>query len=282
MSLRYLRDPTLPILVPDELESFFNVLLYNAVRFLLHNIDDTPGFVHDYFDNASVGINYSQGPPKAKDIFISWGYFKVSCGYDLRFHMPPNTAGVHPMNGLLAELIKLFCARYRVLQWEAELASREWEDSLATMPSLDDADDDFDFEADFRAKAEAEDPGPQSTLINPSPPPQNDVTSITAASTTATEDYCPTQEDYARAESINTHQVVIDIFARIMENGKWPRKRDTVPDRLFGYRQAPRVNPSTSDKPAKQAKTAPAGGPSARLARAGRGTTRKRMNVLSK
>lgn len=271
MSLRCLKDSTLPVLVPDELESFLYVLLYNAVRFLLHNIDDTPEFVRDYFDNASVNVKFSLGAARGSVI--------VSGGQDLEFYMPQDTAGIHPMNDLLAELFKLFSARYRVLQWE--LASQRQEGSLAPKRPLNAANGHFDIEA-------AEDEQSESTPDSPSPLPQNKDTSNTTvtpsaiqAAKTTTNASRPAEDDFMRAKSLDTHQVVIDIFARIVRKGEWPQEQDTVPDRLFGYRQAPRASRSTSDKPYKQSKTAPVGGPSARLARAGRGATQTRLNVLS-
>ncbi|KAI1784348.1 hypothetical protein LXA43DRAFT_976734 [Ganoderma leucocontextum] len=52
MSANALNDPTRRIVIQDELESFFHVLLYYAIRFLPHNLgDDHVGqFLHDYFD----------------------------------------------------------------------------------------------------------------------------------------------------------------------------------------------------------------------------------------
>ncbi|PIL33392.1 hypothetical protein GSI_04012 [Ganoderma sinense ZZ0214-1] len=52
MSAHALNNPCRRIVIQDELESFFHVLIYYAVRFLPHNLDDkhVGQFLHDYFD----------------------------------------------------------------------------------------------------------------------------------------------------------------------------------------------------------------------------------------
>nr|VWP01527.1 Filamentous fungal-specific transmembrane protein [Ganoderma boninense] len=52
MSAHALNDPYRQIVIQDELESFFHVLLYYAIRFFPHNLDDehVGQFLHDYFD----------------------------------------------------------------------------------------------------------------------------------------------------------------------------------------------------------------------------------------
>ena len=53
--------------IPDELESFFHVLVYLAVRFLPHNLDDdlVENFLHDYFDDYTDGDDgFFCGPVK--------------------------------------------------------------------------------------------------------------------------------------------------------------------------------------------------------------------------
>ena len=43
-----LEHPTLPISVPDELEAFFNVVLYHSIRFLYSNLSSVRPFVQKY------------------------------------------------------------------------------------------------------------------------------------------------------------------------------------------------------------------------------------------
>ncbi|KAI0776292.1 hypothetical protein BD413DRAFT_610960 [Trametes elegans] len=56
LSVNALNCPTKKIVIEDELESFFQVLLYMAIRLLHHNIDDrdVPQFPRNYFDGYSA------------------------------------------------------------------------------------------------------------------------------------------------------------------------------------------------------------------------------------
>ncbi|TFK88460.1 hypothetical protein K466DRAFT_450372, partial [Polyporus arcularius HHB13444] len=56
MSANALNDPSKDIVVPDEIESFFHVLLYLAIRFLPHNLarDSIGRFMIDYFDGCTA------------------------------------------------------------------------------------------------------------------------------------------------------------------------------------------------------------------------------------
>ncbi|OJT06618.1 hypothetical protein TRAPUB_2545, partial [Trametes pubescens] len=57
MSVNALNNPTKPILIPDELESFFHALLWFAIRWLPHNCGNVGYFMRDYFD-AGKTANY--------------------------------------------------------------------------------------------------------------------------------------------------------------------------------------------------------------------------------
>ncbi|TFK83357.1 hypothetical protein K466DRAFT_529000, partial [Polyporus arcularius HHB13444] len=115
MSLRCLMYPTLPVTIPDELESFFHSLLYNAVRFLVHNFSNIHTFIHNYFDDTSPDSNLVPSTPQAKEASITEGRIKFK-GKALKF----GGRDLHPMNELVERLLDLFRARYRVLRWETE------------------------------------------------------------------------------------------------------------------------------------------------------------------
>ncbi|KAI0776263.1 hypothetical protein BD413DRAFT_708959, partial [Trametes elegans] len=61
LSVNALDDPTKTIVIEDELESFFHVLLYMAIRLLHHNFDDyyVPQFLREYFDGYTPVITGS-------------------------------------------------------------------------------------------------------------------------------------------------------------------------------------------------------------------------------
>ncbi|KAI0629399.1 hypothetical protein C8Q77DRAFT_285251 [Trametes polyzona] len=50
MSASALADPKKGIIVQDDMESFFHILLYLAIRYLPHNCSNVGGFMDAYFD----------------------------------------------------------------------------------------------------------------------------------------------------------------------------------------------------------------------------------------
>ncbi|KAH9889453.1 hypothetical protein C8Q73DRAFT_159451 [Cubamyces lactineus] len=54
LSVNALRHPKAQIEIADELESFFHVLLYCAIRFLPHTCDDVSRFMYDFFDRGET------------------------------------------------------------------------------------------------------------------------------------------------------------------------------------------------------------------------------------
>ncbi|OSD02208.1 hypothetical protein PYCCODRAFT_410417, partial [Trametes coccinea BRFM310] len=67
MSVAYIKhQPYQPVSVADELESFFHVLLFYAIRLLPHNVVNTRWFVADYFDSCGFydGDNRSSSSAK--------------------------------------------------------------------------------------------------------------------------------------------------------------------------------------------------------------------------
>ncbi|RPD57691.1 hypothetical protein L227DRAFT_655264 [Lentinus tigrinus ALCF2SS1-6] len=249
MSLQCLMHPTLPVTIPDELESFLHTLLYNAVRFLVHNYENIKSFMHNYFDDSSVDTDSVPSAPQAKEASMTVGRI-VFKGKVLKF----GPREVHAMNNLIDKLLTLFRARYRVLHWEADMQhgmSTQEEEVLPSIPPPADDHESLLDQARFEWLNEARQ---QSRSRSPSP---------------VADPLRPTERDMKLAQSLNTHHAVVEIFGEFVMNGKIWTDNDTVNDRLEGYRQAPPVQAFTG-KPTKQAKTAPAGGPSARLAEAGR------------
>ncbi|KAM5542900.1 hypothetical protein V8D89_003284 [Ganoderma adspersum] len=136
MSVHVLLARTKLVKIPDELESFFHVLVYLAVRFLPHNLgDDLVGnFLHDYFDDYTDGDDGSLcGPVKYNsikrgviDLTTITGTVAVTNksqkGKPLVFFMPQSTPfdnrkdattrDVHPINQLTSELLEAFQAFY--------------------------------------------------------------------------------------------------------------------------------------------------------------------------
>ncbi|PIL33440.1 hypothetical protein GSI_04062 [Ganoderma sinense ZZ0214-1] len=80
MSAHALNSPFRKIVIQDELESFFHVLIYHAVRFLPHNLqtEDVGKFLHDYFDAAGTNSSGYYCCGKAKKTVMKHGAIDIS------------------------------------------------------------------------------------------------------------------------------------------------------------------------------------------------------------
>ncbi|KAI0645208.1 hypothetical protein C8Q79DRAFT_927438 [Trametes meyenii] len=102
LSVNVLRDPKKKLAVEDELESFFHLVLYYAIRYLPHNCPDVAGWMYSYFDGFTyVDEEYFGG--KAKSDAISSGVLDAGPGKPLKFFTSPPEAGspeppAHPIN----------------------------------------------------------------------------------------------------------------------------------------------------------------------------------------
>ena len=131
MSVNLLTRPSSPVKISDELESFFHVLIYCAVRFLKHNIpeDFVGSFLHRDFDLA--GGCTQKGEPTAPELKRDSMWFgRISLlGFGSRDRLqfmwvdeepsqscdpatPPPPDYDHPLNELIDGLLSWFRARY--------------------------------------------------------------------------------------------------------------------------------------------------------------------------
>ncbi|KAH9855997.1 hypothetical protein C2E23DRAFT_751060 [Lenzites betulinus] len=130
LSVHALNIPFKTITVQDELESFFHVILYHAVRLLPHSIPDhmVPQFLHDYFDDCTPHPNSGQAHcGHAKRGAISAGSLDISSYQHVEKNtVQPNallqffwtdeskqvTAEDYPLNEFIATLLSWFAAYY--------------------------------------------------------------------------------------------------------------------------------------------------------------------------
>ncbi|KAI0753150.1 hypothetical protein C8Q80DRAFT_496554 [Daedaleopsis nitida] len=121
MSAYTLKFPLTVIRIPDEMEAFFNVLLFYAIRFLAHNCKDVGAFMHAYFDGFDkVDGEYYCGTFKLSA--MKSGTLDISGIGELTFYLPsdesadpPSPRKVHPIDYLIKELLQLFSARYNLV-----------------------------------------------------------------------------------------------------------------------------------------------------------------------
>lgn len=119
MSAYTLTFPTAVIRTPDEMEAFFNVLLFFALRFLLNNCPDVSSFMHKYFDGFDkVEGEYMCGETKWNAIFR--GQIAVKGSQGLKFYVPSDPSAesseplqTHPITFLIEDLENI-SARYQL------------------------------------------------------------------------------------------------------------------------------------------------------------------------
>ncbi|KAI0739945.1 hypothetical protein C8Q80DRAFT_204322 [Daedaleopsis nitida] len=262
MSLRCLRDPTLPILLPDEFESFSYAMLYNAIRFLLHNLNHIDGFVHAYFDDSPLDGDNHNSAPGGKEAMINAGKLFFG-GVNVLFHDDKGNDN-HPLNALMKALLEKFHARYNVLDWQANVEQQKKKEAnaaqLLAKPSVthDDTADDIDQFMDAIGVAPQGRPSSRSTGTVTRLPT---ATAQTAPSHDTVAIPRPPPADFEHAASLETHDTIIEIFESPLYSGKvnWPAPgHDLIGyDRLDGYRAPPRPVPRSTAQPVKQAKTVP-------------------------
>ena len=118
MSVPCLLHPSKAIEIPDELESFFHVLIYNSLRFLVHNFSrvNVHAFFLEYFDGSERGDRGETcGSKKHASIqSAELAYQNLELVFGDKNH---------PMNLLVRDLLLLFQARLEVYKWDTMPAS---------------------------------------------------------------------------------------------------------------------------------------------------------------
>ncbi|KAI0668356.1 hypothetical protein C8Q78DRAFT_1081234 [Trametes maxima] len=107
-----LDNPTVPMKIEDDLESFFYVTLYIGVRYLRHNCGDAKWFLTDFFDSYSCkgGNTYLCGSPKRNA--VNSGEILLLENDDLVFC--EKDGGVHWLDTIITEVLAWLKARYAI------------------------------------------------------------------------------------------------------------------------------------------------------------------------
>ncbi|KAI0696665.1 hypothetical protein C8T65DRAFT_663374 [Cerioporus squamosus] len=229
MSAYTLNNPDEPIRIPDEVEAFFHVLLFYAVKYLRHNYEDVGGFMHSFFDGF-VPKNKSQyfcGQLKwdsmVKGAIFVPGYGSLTFSLPLGF-TPPAIGDSPPredhiLNDLIASLLQLFRARYTL--HEPAKASPPRGDA-ENKPTQAPADDSALLPDQFARMKQRKQLRPHAV----------------AAALQETSRPKMTPEERARLESLaaqlDSHEAIEDLYASFFLDEMerlWP-PQDHVPDQL--------------------------------------------------
>ncbi|RPD53592.1 hypothetical protein L227DRAFT_616887 [Lentinus tigrinus ALCF2SS1-6] len=219
MSAYLLAHPASPTTIPDELEAFLHVYVYNAVRRLNSNLNKITGFMNTYFAGYDLDDTCSAPTcPSSKRLSVVKSATLQSAERAVVFSNPEGTVTKeHHVNQLIAELLRMFHARYVVLEYrEQERISKLARDGPHT-PRRE----------------------PQATKLNiitenameRNAPPKN--WSSKEAFRLQQEPVIlspPSQEDDELARSIEEHHGVLGLFFTFLTEMEW-RKDDVVPDR---------------------------------------------------
>ncbi|TBU26695.1 hypothetical protein BD311DRAFT_423068 [Dichomitus squalens] len=208
MSVASLLDALHTVSTADEIESFFNVLLENAIRYCSHNMElYATAFINDYFVRFWRLPDGTLLCPAVRchlmtfgDV-ISYHCIKLEFGLDGR----PNKA----LNILFATFLGWFKARYDVRQYEKSLSKQKTPSSTTD------------------AAAESEPPARRRRFrfVEPktgSPFPGRTVRKRQAVSGPIP----PSEETYKEAANLQDHDAVRNLFWAVLNSGaeecEWP------------------------------------------------------------
>lgn len=214
-----------PITVADELESFFHVMLFYAVRYLPHTITNVPNFIIDYFDTFTqegAGDRYCS-PQKVMVIRLaSLAYAKGTLSFLKTTREPGN-----PLNQLIAVLLPVFKARYTVLAHEGKLGDLLLDATHPSSASIkeDDVESGSDSDSDSESEPESDDrlKGDDPWLVvRPLPPATVEI---------------PTLATRVTASLLDAHDEVLTYFTNTLrvKRKDWIHTEALGIDQLEGY-----------------------------------------------
>ncbi|KAM5531950.1 hypothetical protein V8D89_014384 [Ganoderma adspersum] len=259
MSVYSLTFPGHPVSIADELESFFHVLLYLAIRFLRTNLSNAGAFVDSYFDAFKLDSDNRAVCGLLKDKIIQTGSL-VWNTKPIRFFSdaPPgqsdrslqqqddsDSTRLSPLNDTIAKLLAYFKARYAVLDYERQVSV----ELSRPIPSLQSAIEAATSSAAAEAAAAAEARTKElrrahlkakgvgrSTKKDVNPEPSTPSLPVLEK---------PSQSVYDTAAKLPSHDGILDLLANEIDGKIWP-KDDYAGDRLDGY--VPRQLQSTTKR----------------------------------
>ncbi|CDO76690.1 hypothetical protein BN946_scf184852.g2 [Trametes cinnabarina] len=205
MSVAYIKhQPYQPVCVADELESFFHVLLFYAIRLLPHNIPNTRFFVADYFNSSSFYDGTNRSSSSAKWTSMHSGEINVPNIGPLLFLIDGASSQEHHLfNVLISTMLGFYRARYTVLQWEER-----------------------------RAKATAAGSSLPSGSSNGTRIPALTLGSKARKAAASVSNFGPSPADEEAAKMLDAHDEIVEIFKdALQDRSLWP-SGDVVEDRL--------------------------------------------------
>ncbi len=200
--------------ISDELEAFFYVLLYHAIRYLWSNLSDvTVATYLDEFFNGYSGVNETYCCSVMKLGAIQTGKLTVAGYLELTFYKP--------MDDLVVTLLRWFQAKYTVSRHSRQLEDEERQQKLAQAqmppppPPLDDP----------ASPTVPEHFGPSIELNDEEKRLFADVIKNMGRANE------PTKQEQDDAKRVQKHVFVYRLLDRFVRKTQWPAK-DKMGDRI--------------------------------------------------
>lgn len=226
MSAKLLSGPAKECELEDDLESFFHVMLYIAMRYLKHNFPEKilTTFMDKYFDEVIYDEDAATGG-ETKRLAMRFGQITYG-GLDFRVY--PD--GDHPLNHVIAELLSWFKARYAIVLPE-----------IIKHPAVEHPPETFMDIASYRALHK---------LIFNNAPPSDQATSADPPASSATAPAPPTDQTSVATQTLTNKLKSHDAFGGLLFRylsddylAAWPlddKSSDQLPMRVVaksGYYQ---------------------------------------------
>ncbi|KAI0644465.1 hypothetical protein C8Q79DRAFT_1011511 [Trametes meyenii] len=238
LSVSALDNPSKEIEIEDELESFFHVLLFFAIRFLHHNCVNVGSFMYDYFDDY-----------KARDGKYKCGHLKQLCmkngaitlqngtseqdpDVSLTFHWPSlqSTTGLeatalplHPLNVIFSTILEWIQSRYALIQSPSNGAVTQPSQSKASHSSQGrSAPCDLEFVGGTKVRK-----------------PRNRSAPLDAHARKHHEDM---------AENLRSHDPILDLLWDVLTSSEfeWPDGSERTADKLPKEGHKPKADPNAA------------------------------------
>ncbi|KAI9062397.1 hypothetical protein FKP32DRAFT_1652944 [Trametes sanguinea] len=252
----YMQDhPEAPVEIADELESFWHVMIYCAIRYLPHTYKDVGDFMYQFFDDGmrrnlnGEEAEYTCGALK-RMVMVTGKLNTLTNQRVVFLRRPPgsdpqakpkkpsklskkssklskkSTTKVpkkdrHPINGILLPLLKCFTARYQLLD-------PDWSDD-------EDDDDDDDSESDDSSDDDSSSEDSSD----------DDDDSSSEDSSDDEEDARAKKKLKSKSKKIESHSHMIKLLKRASKKKArlWPGPEDRMADQLD-----PDFNPNKAQK----------------------------------
>ncbi|KAI0327851.1 hypothetical protein GY45DRAFT_1307842 [Cubamyces sp. BRFM 1775] len=220
MSVAMLTENSKVVEIPDELESFFHVILYNAVRYLTSNCTNAGNFIEDFFDTYTECDGQLFCGEKKETALREKGRIMLSPTTPLRFNSP--------LDGFIDTALKWFKARYAVYSY------RTYQQGLLERSEAEDATAELSDELNIDEPWDAFLSPDTGNLDNPFLDTEPEVFQLPK----------PTEEQERDAALVDIHTAFLFRLSSAVKSSKWKKDRvqtDNVPPTYKPHR---RVGPA--------------------------------------